>query len=94
MRFGVKYCGGCNPRYQRGEFLKMISRHFQNRVDFELAKEDTLYDGLLVLGGCSNCCPDYRHFQTKTPPILVWDQDHFNQVTSQIESRLAKAREK
>ena len=68
MRFGVKYCGGCNPRYQRGEFLKMISRHFQNRVDFELAKEDTLYDGLLVLGGCSNCCPDYRHFQTKTPP--------------------------
>ena len=28
MKVGIKYCGGCNPRYDRGEFVsKLLAAH-------------------------------------------------------------------
>ena len=88
MLIGVKFCGGCNPRYDRGDFLRKARERFEGHVSFELAKEDTEYDGLLVIGGCSNCCPDYRHFKTRTEPILVWDWSHFEGAVRTIENHL------
>lgn len=85
MLYGVKFCGGCNPRYERGEFYRKIQERFEGKIRFELAREDTEYDGLLVLGGCTNCCPDYHRFKTKTSPILVWEQGQFETVVNIIE---------
>ncbi|MDR1068761.1 MAG: hypothetical protein LBL36_05910 [Clostridiales Family XIII bacterium] len=69
MRVGVKFCGGCNPRYDRSGELDKILSHFEKDSDafaadhaekgkalFGFAKEGGAYDVLLVICGCNNQC--------------------------------------
>ena len=55
MNIGIKYCGGCNPRYDRAGYVKaLIERH--PHATFEPARSDVRYDLLLVVCGCSSMC--------------------------------------
>ncbi len=88
MMIGIRYCGGCNPRYDRKTFVKMLQERFKGKKEFELAREGAEYEALVVVGGCENCCAAYEHFKTKTKPILVWDTDFFETVEKKIEEIL------
>lgn len=57
MRIGVKYCGGCNPRYDRVALVERIRRERQEDT-FEGAIPGVCYDQLLVVCGCSAQCAD------------------------------------
>ena len=52
MRIGVKYCGGCNPRYDRVALLERLQRE-QPEDTFEGAIPGVRYDQPLVVCGCS-----------------------------------------
>lgn len=90
MVYAIKYCGGCNPRYDRGELVNKLKKHFDSKIEFDTAKENTEYDGLIVIGGCTNCCPSYLHYNTKTEPILIWDQDNIEHIITKIEECIDK----
>lgn len=87
---GIKYCGGCNPKYERKEFVNRVMEHFEGSTDFELAKEGTEYSGLMVVGGCSNCCAAYKHFTSLTKPMLIWGDEFFDDVVKGINEILNK----
>ena len=57
MRIGVKYCGGCNPRYDR---VALVHRLMEERPEdrFEAAVPGEVYDQLLVVCGCLSQCAD------------------------------------
>lgn len=57
MLIGVKYCGGCNPRYDRVACLERLK---QGRPDDRIvtARPGVYYDVLLVLCGCLSRCAD------------------------------------
>jgi len=69
MRVGVKYCDGCNVRYDRaGEFDKILAQ-FESDSDafandhsekgkalFGFAKEGVKYDVMLGVCGCASQC--------------------------------------
>lgn len=76
MLVGVKFCGGCNPRYDRGKALEAIKNEMQEEAEFAIAEEGAFYDRLLVIGGCTNCCASHSQYQTKEGVIKMWDQDH------------------
>lgn len=80
MKYGVKFCGGCNPRYERGRALKKIKENLSDKIDFEVADEEHEYDGLLIIGGCSNCCPDIKTYKTRTKPLKIWEEKHIEKV--------------
>lgn len=82
---GVKFCGGCNPRYERGRALEAIKKHFEGKVEFVIAEENAEYDFLLVIGGCTNCCASYYQYKTKSDSILMWDEDHIEKTIKKIE---------
>ncbi len=84
MLYGVRFCGGCNPRYDRGKALEAIRQSLGDSVEFEIAQEDREYDGLLVIGGCSNCCPAYKHFKVRKPPTMLCDENHIEKVIDKI----------
>lgn len=64
MLIGTKFCGGCNPRYDRGQYYKDTMA--ANPVHtFELAQEGTEYDSVLVIGGCPACCASYSEYTYK-----------------------------
>lgn len=71
MKVGVKFCGGCNPRYDRGAF---VNKMFHENQDWqrEHAEEGENYDLLLVIGGCPSCCASYEQYSAKRI-IKYWD---------------------
>lgn len=71
MHIGVKFCGGCNPRYDRRAYYEsMIKRHPSHA--FSIAEEGGFYDCLLVIGGCSSCCASHDEYHYNKL-IKVWD---------------------
>ena len=84
MKYGVKFCGGCNPRYQRKEALTEIEKALKEIVEFENVNDEDSYEGLLVIGGCSNCCPIYKHYKTKRKPILLSDKNQVQNIINKI----------
>jgi hypothetical protein len=90
-RIAVKFCGGCNPGYNRrvaydtirDEVMTRAERDGCHEVDFEKAEEGVLYDVLLVINGCANRCAAIAEFRSKTPPVYVWNE---NEIENAIDS--------
>jgi hypothetical protein len=79
-RVGVKYCGGCNPAYDRHAAFETIREGVRAsaaasgaEATFEKAEEGVIYDALLVICGCANRCASTAQYQSKTAPVVVWD---------------------
>jgi hypothetical protein len=54
-RIGVKYCGGCNPTYDRTQVVWQLKSCFLNRFYFFLRNRKDL-NGLLFINGCRRSC--------------------------------------
>ena len=54
---GLRYCGGCNPRYDRVELVRRLKEKFPN-AQFVNAEPGEEYDAILVVCGCSARCAD------------------------------------
>jgi 4-hydroxybutyrate CoA-transferase len=78
FNIGVKYCGGCNPKYDRKEFLYKLQKDC--KCSFETAREGKLYDFIIVLCGCSSCCADCRRLKWKFEKILVDSESDFRKI--------------
>ena len=60
MNIGVKFCGGCNPTYERGEAYKKYRAMYPEH-QFETVNLQKKYDRILVICGCEKAClRDYR----------------------------------
>lgn len=84
MVIGVRFCGGCNPRFDRGKALETI-RHGSPRDTFLIAEEGKEYDLLLVIGGCTNCCASFDHFLSRTGVEKIWSESHIPSLLEEIE---------
>ncbi len=64
MRVGLKYCGGCNPRYDRAAFARWLAAQHE---DWEVtyAEREEAYDLLLVVSGCSAACASTEGYRAK-----------------------------
>ncbi len=72
MKCGVRFCGGCNPRFERGEVFRQLKRDIRN-IEFTYADEDESYDMLLVIGGCPSCCAAYEQYDVNGNVYKIWD---------------------
>lgn len=83
MKCGVRFCGGCNPRYDRGKAFEEIKNSITN-MDFLHAVEGEDYDKLLVIGGCTNCCASYDQYRIKGNVYKMWDESHVKQIKEKL----------
>ncbi len=74
VKVGIRYCGGCNSRYDRGAMVKRITEKHPEWA-WENAREGSVYDLLLVIGGCSACCAAYEQFSAGKVLKLWTDLD-------------------
>ncbi len=86
MKCGVRFCGGCNPRYDRGKAFKEIQRDVDG-MDFLHAIENEDYDKLLVIGGCPSCCASYDHFNVKGKVYKIWDYSQIETVKKALKGK-------
>ncbi|WP_333887011.1 hypothetical protein [Clostridium sp.] len=78
MNVGIKYCGGCNPKYDRKQFLYDLQQEF--KYNFETASLDKTYDIVIVLCGCTSCCVAHSKLKFNLEKILVKSQGDFSVV--------------
>jgi hypothetical protein len=85
LNCGVKFCGGCNPRYDRMEALNRLKMFFNDKVNFDYAKEDIEYDVLLVIGGCTNCCASHEQYNARYGMLKMWEETGTEHISESIE---------
>ena len=56
----VKFCGGCNPRFDRGAFYRALVKELEGIATFTPAKPGGQYDVLVILHGCESCADRYE----------------------------------
>ncbi|MET1124906.1 MAG: hypothetical protein ABWW66_06555 [Archaeoglobaceae archaeon] len=56
MRIGIKYCGGCNPRYRRESVEETIAKVAGRENIFYIYDSDDGFDVLFVICGCETAC--------------------------------------
>nr|WP_297282299.1 hypothetical protein [uncultured Agathobaculum sp.] len=55
LRCTVKFCGGCNPRYDRGEAYNTVRSSLSGAASFAYPEDGAHYDVLLIIRGCTGC---------------------------------------
>ena len=55
LRCTVKFCGGCNPRYDRGEAYQTVRSSLSGTAEFSDPEDGARYDVLLIIRGCTGC---------------------------------------
>jgi len=61
-KIGLKYCGGCTPRYDRVQAVATIKKRLAERVEF-VSYENRDVEGVLVVVGCPTACVDLTPFE-------------------------------
>ena len=88
MLIGVKFCGGCNEGYDRGQTFEQLRNYFKGRVDFEYVKDKGSYDALLLMSGCLNRCASIDGYDYNDRLVSVWKLDRAENAIQQIEEYL------
>jgi 4-hydroxybutyrate CoA-transferase len=84
MKIGIKYCGGCNPRYDRTSLLSKLKNEVGHIHQFETASSEVIYDMILVLCGCTSGCADHSMLQARKEKIIVTGEEDYNILLSKI----------
>ena len=56
-RIALKYCGGCNPGFDRVEFFNRIRAAAKDSVEW-VTLDDENFDAVLMISGCDTACPE------------------------------------
>jgi hypothetical protein len=55
-RLAIKFCGGCNPRIERGSVAHRIREELKAEVRWVFGEEER--DFTLIINGCPTACAD------------------------------------
>ena len=70
MRVAIKYCGGCDPTYDRVELVRRLKVVAGNSIEWVTL--ENLHDVVLLVCGCLKACPEE---ELNSPPTLSLKHD-------------------
>lgn len=82
LNIGIKYCGGCNSKYNRRKFQQKLEREFT--CTFEIARENKVYDIVIVLCGCSSACAEHSNLKFKYEKILIRSEKDYIRIVNTL----------
>ena len=63
MILGIKYCGGCNPAYDRVAAVNELKKSLKDlEISFTTYRADEDYDACLLVRGCNRDCVSDKEF--------------------------------
>lgn len=63
MKIGIKYCGGCNPGFDRVEAAAIIMNRYKDQAEFVIF-DDPGAEIILVIMGCTAACAELNGLDT------------------------------
>jgi hypothetical protein len=73
-RIGLKYCGGCNPHYDRVQAVGYLWERLKDTVEL-VSYEDPDIEGVLVVAGCPTACVDLTTFKGRSVWVVTSPQE-------------------
>lgn len=70
LNVGIKYCGDCVSKYNRGEVSRKIMKKFP-KIKFTNVVDGGAYDYIIVLSGCESRCADIKQYNFKKQIIHI-----------------------
>ncbi len=61
MKVRVKYCGGCNPRFDRKAVTERLKAGFPRTEFVEMGDDDGPFDHVVVICGCPAECTSHEN---------------------------------
>ncbi|MDD2981131.1 MAG: enoyl-CoA hydratase-related protein [Hespellia sp.] len=87
MKIGIKYCGGCNPNYNRKKAVEKISKNLTG-CSIESVSTDQEYNIILIVCGCHRTCiKDQRPAKSGQYVVLHSEEDFENMEKSIMKER-------
>ena len=74
MIVGIKYCGGCNPEYDRVALVEQIRCVLKGKVEFVSAQSEGV-ELILAVQGCATACADLTPFKGLQIKIITKTED-------------------
>ena len=74
LKIRVKYCGGCNPRYDRVALVKRIEEMLSGKASL-VGAEGNGISLVLAVEGCSTACADLKPFEGQEVQLIACPED-------------------
>ncbi|HSB06782.1 MAG TPA: hypothetical protein VLK23_16520 [Thermodesulfobacteriota bacterium] len=78
-KIGIKYCGGCNPKYERVEMVQQAQSLEGNRCLF-LRHDQQGLDGVIAVNGCLRACAVKGLNQRDVPYHSIAEEGDFDSL--------------
>lgn len=82
MFLGLKFCGGCSPRYDRGGQVRRLAQELDGLVEL-VPHQDPRAEYVLVVMGCKNGCADIKLLQERKL-LVVHGEAEFNDAITKL----------
>lgn len=69
-KIGIKYCGGCNPKYDRVSFASKVKEVYSD-YEVKSANSSEMFDCVVVVSGCHAACASLKDINTRKGFIIV-----------------------
>jgi len=91
MNICVKYCGGCNPRYDRKKVINNLKRDFQNvSIIPQLDNDNATCDFALIISGCIRSCTNHKDIEGRYGKFVITDLKDYEILKLTLETILDK----
>ncbi|MEY8337801.1 MaoC family dehydratase [Lachnospiraceae bacterium 62-35] len=83
MIIGLKYCGGCNSRYQRGWAVNRLKEQFPCH-EYVTAQDRERCDIWIIVCGCQRACADDGNLKADKKKFLAVGERSFDEIADYI----------
>jgi len=88
-KIGIKYCGGCNPSYERVEMIQRVQSLLKDRFIFSVNDLQDL-DVMVLVSGCPRACVNKNSNHPEVPSRLIVGESDFKSLIDWLEGLDAK----
>jgi len=78
-KVGIKYCGGCNPSYERVEMIQQVQSLLKDRFTFSIHGQQDL-DIMLLVSGCPRACANKNSNHPEVPSRSIVGESDFKSL--------------
>lgn len=92
LRGTVKFCGGCNPRHDRGTAYQTVRASLSDVCSFSYPEDGVHYDVLLIVRGCTGCPYLYEEIEADHR-FIITDETQIDAIVHDIQNICRKPAE-
>lgn len=78
-KIGIKYCGGCNPTYERVEMVQRVKYKLEDQFLF-LRNDQQDLDAVVLVNGCPRSCVEKNLNPKEVPCQLIIGESDFERL--------------